>query len=89
MSSAAAMTIFFIWKSLFKISEGQPSSRSAVRLTIGWREHALVKSTCRISAGGQVLRGYFDAVLLVMLTTWTRRLTGSIGAFASFGLVSP
>ena len=32
---------------------------------------------------------HFEAVLVSMLTTWTRRLTGSIGAFGSFGLVLP
>ena len=32
---------------------------------------------------------HFDAVLVSMLTTWTRRLIGSIGAFGSFGLVLP
>src|SRR5260370_4009771 len=45
----------------------------------------------RLPSGSRVERctRHFDAVLVSMLTTWTRRLIGSIGAFGSFGLVLP
>jgi hypothetical protein len=41
------------------------------------------------TAAGGSSQDHFEAVLVSMLTTWTRRLAGSIGAFASFGLVLP
>ena len=50
-------------------------------------------TACRGSAGGSCRMGsrhvHFDAVLVSMLTTWTRRLIGSIGALASLGLSLP
>src|SRR5258707_784522 len=49
------------------------------------------RKTARRGAAGRFAfcKRHFDAVLVSMLTTWTRRLIGSIGAFGSFGLVLP
>ncbi len=69
----------------------------AIRLTIGWSEDLIqefgeissVRSACHTGAGGPLVIVHFDAVLVSMLTTWTRRLIGSIGALASLGLSLP
>ena len=73
----------------------RPEKRRATRLTIGWSEkihplefHPHGPPAARRQAGIRCF-DHRDAVLVSMLTTWTRRLIGSIGAFGSFGFSLP
>ena len=55
----------------------------------GLMAKSAVKTACRHYGRRFCCGRHFDAVLVSMLTTSTRRLIGSIGAFGSFGLLLP
>src|SRR5258708_28799355 len=89
MRSAAANTIFFMGFPCFKYLDVRRLGHPAIRPTIGWPEYAFPNPPAARRQAGTRCNRHFDAGLVSMLTTWTRRLIGSIGAFESFGFALP